>query len=90
MIKPRVDIERWKICRGANSPREFVMPSDEPNGCLIGLALNHPRLGQDYIYTSKIVRATSNTVETMNTIYVLLEPDEEYWEWVESCRESGL
>ena len=64
MEKPIVKIEDWQILYLSN------------NNCLqlVGMALNHPLLGTQFIYSSKIVEidGTSMTVETLNTLYELV------------------
>lgn len=81
MSKPVVMIEGWAVVESVTSPR---FKSLHPGNRLMGYALGHANLpNTKLIYTSPIVKIdlTQRLVETLNTIYRLGEPSEDYQAW---------
>ena len=79
MRKPLVAIENWAVVDSVIS-RGFV--DLQPGKHLMGSVLGHPSLRRTkLIYTSRILNVYSGVVETLNTLYQLGEPSEEYKAW---------
>lgn len=64
MLKPVVKMKHWGFRQGEHGEQ------------MTGLALDHPRLGEEWVRTSLIVKKDieRGRVETMNSIYELVGP----------------
>lgn len=65
-IKPIVLMTNW-----------IIIPLDEHSEILCGDAINHPILGSGRIYTSLILNKNNDVIETRNTIYQLVDSEQE-------------
>src|SRR5271165_6774581 len=87
MRKSLVAIENWAVVESVISPSYEEL---KPGKHLMGNVLGHASLqNTKLIYTSRILNVYPGVVETLNTLYQLGEPSEEYKEW-ESKHEAGL
>jgi len=87
MRKSLVAIENWAVVESVISPSYEQL---QPGKHLMGNVLGHASLqNTKLIYTSRILNVFPGVVETLNTLYQLGEPSEEYKEW-ERKREAGL
>ena len=87
MRKSLVAIENWAVVESVISPSYEDL---QPGKHLMGNVLGHASLqNTKLIYTSRILNVFPGVVETLNTLYQLGEPSEEYQEW-ERKREAGL
>jgi len=87
MRKSLVAIENWAVVESVISPSYEDL---QPGKHLMGNVLGHASLqNTKFIYTSRILNVFPGVVETLNTLYQLGEPSEEYKEW-ERKREAGL
>jgi hypothetical protein len=79
MRKPLVAIENWAVVDSVLSPGFQEL---RPGKHLMGNVLGHASLrNTKFIYTSRIVNVYPGVVETLNTLYQLGEPSEEYKAW---------
>lgn len=79
MKKPLVRIENWAVVQSVLSPSFEELRAGRH---LTGNILGHASLrNTKFIYTSRIVNVYSGVVETLNTVYELGEPSEEYKNW---------
>src|SRR5277367_3279436 len=86
MRKSLVAIENWAVVESVISPSYEEL---KPGRHLMGNVLGHASLqNTKLIYTSRILNVYQGMVETLNTLYRLGEPSEEYKEW-ERKREAG-
>lgn len=86
MRKTLVAIENWAVVESVISPSYEEL---QPGRHLMGNVLGHASLqNTKLIYTSRILNVYQGVVETLNTLYQLGEPSEEYKEW-ERRREAG-
>jgi hypothetical protein len=87
MRKSLVAIENWAVVESVISPNYEDL---QPGKHLMGNVLGHASLqNTKLIYTSRILNVYPGVVETLNTLYQLGEPSEEYKDW-ERKREAGL
>jgi len=87
MRKSLVAIENWAVVESVISPSYEEL---QPGKHLMGNVLGHASLqNTKLIYTSRILNVYQGVVETLNTLYQLGEPSEEYKDW-ERKREAGL
>ena len=86
MRKSLVAIENWAVVESVISPSyEDLLPGKH----LMGNVLGHASLqNTKLIYTSRILNVYQGVVETLNTLYQLGEPSEDYKDW-ERKREAG-
>ncbi len=86
MRKSLVAIENWAVVESVISPSYEEL---QPGKHLMGNVLGHASLqNTKLIYTSRILNVFPGVVETLNTLYQLGEPSEEYKDW-ERKREAG-
>lgn len=86
MRKSLVAIENWAVVESVISPSYEEL---QPGKHLMGNVLGHASLqNTKLIYTSRILNVYQGVVETLNTLYQLGEPSEEYKEW-ERRREAN-
>ena len=86
MRKSLVAIENWAVVESVISPSYEEL---QPGRHLMGNVLGHASLqNTKLIYTSRILNVYQGVVETLNTLYQLGEPSEEYKEW-ERRREAA-
>jgi|SRR5580704_3750392 hypothetical protein len=86
MRKSLVAIENWAVVESVISPSYEEL---QPGRHLMGNVLGHASLqNTKLIYTSRILNVYQGVVETLNTLYQLGEPSEEYKEW-ERRREAN-
>ncbi|HTY85018.1 MAG TPA: hypothetical protein VMB19_12420 [Silvibacterium sp.] len=79
MRKPLVAIENWAVVDSVLSSGYEAL---QPGKHLMGNVLGHASLrNTKLIYTSRIVNVYNGVVETLNTLYQLGEPSEEYKTW---------
>jgi hypothetical protein len=79
MRKPLVAIENWAVVDSVLAPGFQEL---RPGKHLMGSVLGHASLrNTKLIYTSRIVNIYGGVVETLNTLYQLGEPSEEYKTW---------
>lgn len=79
MRKPLVAIENWAVVDSVLAPGFQEL---RPGKHLMGNVLGHASLrNTKLIYTSRIVNVYGGVVETLNTLYQLGEPCEEYKAW---------
>ena len=79
MRKPLVAIENWAVVDSVLSPGFKEL---RPGKHLMGNVLGHASVRKTkFVYTSRIVNVYSGVVETLNTLYQLGEPSEEYKAW---------
>jgi hypothetical protein len=79
MRKPLVAIENWAVVDSVLAPGFQEL---RPGKHLMGNVLGHASLRKTkFIYTSRIVNVYGGVVETLNTLYQLGEPSEEYKNW---------
>jgi hypothetical protein len=86
MKKSLVAIENWAVVNSVLSPGfEDLRPGKH----LMGNVLGHASLRDTkLIYTSRILNVYPGVVETLNTLYLLGEPSDEYGAW-EQERDSA-
>lgn len=85
MQKPLVRIENWAVVQSVLSPSYEELRAGRH---LTGNILGHPSVrNTKFIYTSRIVNVYSGVVETLNTVYELGEPSDEYKAW--ECQRAG-
>ena len=79
MRKPLVAIENWAV---VDSVLSSGFEELQPGKHLTGNILGHASLrNTKFVYTSRIVNVYHGVVETLNTLYQLGEPSEEYKVW---------
>lgn len=79
MRKPLVAIENWAVVDSVLSPGFQDL---RPGKHLMGNVLGHASVrNTKFIYTSRIVNVYDGVVETLNTLYQLGEPSDEYKSW---------
>ena len=79
MQKPLVAIENWAVVDSVLAPGFEEL---KPGKHLTGNVLGHASLrNTKFVYTSRIVGVYEDVVETLNTLYQLGEPSEEYKAW---------
>lgn len=79
MRKPLVAIENWAVVDSVLSPGFQEL---RPGKHLMGNVLGHASVRKTkFIYTSRIVNVYGGVVETLNTLYQLGEPSDEYKNW---------
>ena len=79
MRKPLVAIENWAV---VDSVVSSGFEELKPGKHLMGNVLGHTGLrSTKFVYTSRIVNVCNEFVETLNTLYQLGEPSEEYKTW---------
>lgn len=88
MPKPELTIEKWAVVRS------FISPNFEelrPGNHLTGNILGHTNLPYTTLYTSSILSVDFKlgVVETLNTMYRLGEPSEEYQSWFDKRRAAA-
>jgi len=86
MRKSLVAIENWAVVESVISPSYEEL---KPGKHLMGNVLGHASVqNTKLIYTSRILNVYPGVVETLNTLYQLGEPSDEYRAW-ERDREVG-
>ena len=87
MPKPLVTIENWGVVRSVVSPSFEEL---HPGNHLMGHVLGHPNLHYSkLVYTSPILSvdfSQGTVIETLNTVYRLGEPSDEYKSWCSKRR----
>ena len=79
MRKPLVAIENWAV---VDSVIASGFEELRPGKHLMGNVLGHASVrNTKLVYTSRIVNVYNGVVETLNTLYQLGEPSEEYKAW---------
>ena len=79
MRKALVAIENWAVVDSVISPGFEEL---KPGKHLTGNVLGHASVrNTKFVYTSRIVNVYNGIVETVNTLYQLGEPSEEYKAW---------
>jgi hypothetical protein len=79
MRKPLVAIENWAV---VDSVLSSGFEELKPGKHLTGNVLGHASVrNTKFVYTSRIVNVYKGVVETLNTLYQLGEPSEEYKAW---------
>ena len=79
MRKPLVAIENWAVVDSVvSSGFEELGPGKHLTGNVLGHASVR---NTKFVYTSRIVNVYNGIVETLNTLYQLGEPSEEYKAW---------
>ncbi|HTD54311.1 MAG TPA: hypothetical protein VK670_02940 [Silvibacterium sp.] len=79
MRKPLVAIENWAVVDSVvSSGFEELQPGKHLTGNVLGHASMR---NTKFVYTSRIVNVYNGVVETLNTLYQLGEPSEEYRAW---------
>ena len=79
MRKPLVAIENWAVVDSVVSPGFEEL---KPGKHLTGNVLGHASVrNTKFVYTSRIVNVYNGIVETLNTLYQLGDPSEEYKAW---------
>ena len=82
MPKPTVTIEQWRVVQSVISPTYEEL---QPGNHLTGYVFGHPSLRRKkLVYTSPILSVdfSQGVVETVNTMYRLGEPSDEYKSWL--------
>jgi hypothetical protein len=78
-MKPEKNLEKWSTCIVPQSP--YLPPEVQ------GMVLKGYVEGDEKeIRTSPIISIDGSRVETMNTVYILGEPDKHF---IEFCKEAG-
>jgi hypothetical protein len=86
MLKPTVTIEQWGVVRSVISP---IYDELQPGNHLTGHVFAHANLRRKtLVYTSPILSVdfSHGVVETLNTMYRLGEPSDEYKSWFNKRR----
>ena len=79
MRKALVAIENWAVVDSVvSSGFEELRPGKHLTGNVLGHASVR---NTKFVYTSRIVNVYNGIVETLNTLYQLGEPSEEYKAW---------
>lgn len=79
MRKPLVAIENWAVVDSVVSSQFEELQAGKH---LMGNVLGHASLRKTkFVYTSRIVNVFNGVVETLNTLYQLGEPSDEYKAW---------
>jgi hypothetical protein len=79
MRKPLVAIENWSVVESVIAQGYAEL---RPGKHLTGNVFGHASLrNTKFIYTSRILNVYNGVVETLNTIYQLGEPSDEYKVW---------
>jgi hypothetical protein len=81
MRKSLVAIENWAVVDSVLSPGFKEL---RPGKHLMGNVFGHASVrNTKFIYTSRILNVYNGVVETLNTVYLLGEPSDEYKAWEE-------
>jgi len=87
MRKPLVAIENWAV---VDSVLSSGFEELRPGKHLMGNVLGHASVrNTKFVYTSRIVNVFHGVVETLNTLYQLGEPSEEYRVWLRERDEAA-
>jgi len=87
MRKPLVAIENWAV---VDSVLSSGFEELRPGKHLMGNVLGHASVrNTKFVYTSRIVNVFNGVVETLNTLYQLGEPSEDYRVWLRERDEAA-